>query len=100
LEAFHTFEFGNLLDKMAGNKRPEMTLQDSLEKCVYFARFALHFNLDPAIDQILNPTDDFVASRQFLDRKSKSHPLNPTFVNDAPGDHKFDGGTPSPPGRR
>jgi hypothetical protein len=94
-EALRPLEFWNLLGSVARNKSAKMTLEDRLQKCIYFTRFALHLQLNPAIDQIFDPANDFVASRQFLDTKSKSHPLNSTFVDDPLGDHKFES-DPSP----
>jgi hypothetical protein len=65
-----------------------MALLDGLQKGLYFAAFALHLQLDPAVDQVLNPASDFVAPRHILDTEAEPDALNPAFVNDALGDHQ------------
>src|SRR5215831_20401955 len=65
-----------------------MTLLDRLQKGLYFVPLALHLELNPAVDQVLDPASDFVALRNFLDAKSKAHPLNPAFVKDALRNHR------------
>jgi len=65
-----------------------MALLDRLQKGLYFVPLALHLELNTAVDQVLDQASDFVALCNFLDAKSKAHPLNPAFVKDALRNHR------------
>ena len=88
LEPLNAFESGHLLDCISGNQGAQMALLDRLQKGLYFVTLALYLELNPAVDQVLDPTSDFVALRNFLDAKSEAHPLNPAFVKDALRNHR------------
>jgi len=58
-------------------------LQEAFDLCVV----SLGFQLDAAVRQVPDPAGQFVALRDFLDRKAESYALNTTFVYDASGSH-------------
>ena len=64
-----------------------MRVFDGLQETFDLYVVSLGFQLDAAVRQVPNPAGQFVALRDFLDRKAESYALNTTFVDDAAGNH-------------
>ena len=66
-----------------------MAVSDRLEELIDFFGCALHLHLHTSVDQILDPTYNVEAGREVADSVTKTHALNPAFIENPFGDHSL-----------
>lgn len=85
---------GNFVNDETVDIAAKMTVEDTLQKSLYFALVTLNFKFDPAIDQISDTANHLVASGDRPDRKPETHALNAALIKNLLRDHADTGGPP------